>query len=94
MYTTLHDGIRFVEGRPDDARILGPVEVSIGGALTSAQLKSLDDVKQLLVERAKAAGGNAVVCFRYGQRSVGFWESLFHRDDVGWYGSGLIAVLP
>lgn len=93
MYTTTADGITFVEGRPAGATIIGPVHVEIGGILTSAQLKNLDDVKKIMAERARSAGGNAIVDFKYGQKSVGFWKSLIDRDDVQWFGEGQIAIL-
>ncbi len=93
MFTTIFGGITFVEGCPASANILGPIRVNIGGVLTSAQLKNLDDVKRLMADRVREAGGNAVVDFEYGQRSVGFWRSLIDRDDVNWYGEGRIAVL-
>ena len=93
MHIIEFEGVRFFEGRPPNARVLGPVNIRIGGILRSAQLKTLDDVKGLIVKRVRLAGGNAVVDFRYGQRSVGWLDSLFQRDDVNWYGSGQIAVL-
>lgn len=93
MYTSSFNGIKFIEGCPKSARIIKPIRVEIGGVLTSAQLKSLDDVKQLMASQAKAAGGNAVVDFKYGQRSVGFFRSLIDRDDVNWYGEGRVAIL-
>ena len=93
MYTSIHDGVRFVEGRPSNARIIKPVAVQIGGVISSSQLKTLDDVKKLMAQQVRAAGGNAVVDFKYGQKSVGFLASLFQRDDVNWYGSGQIAAL-
>jgi hypothetical protein len=94
VYTSVFDSIRFVEGHPSGATIIGPVSIQIGGLIRSSQLRSLDDVKRLMAERAHAAGGNAVVDFRYGQRSVGFFASLFQRDDVNWYGTGQVARLP
>lgn len=93
VYTTTFDRIKFVEGRPPGTRLLGPIRVEIGGAITSAQLKNLDDVKRLMAKRVREEGGNAVVDFRYGQRSVGFWRSLIDRDDVSWYGEGNVALL-
>jgi hypothetical protein len=93
VYTTTFEGITFIEGRPESARIIKPIRIEIGGVFTSAQLKNLDDVKRLMVGDARKAGGNAVVNFKYGQRSVGFWRSLIDRDDVHWYGTGSIAVL-
>jgi hypothetical protein len=93
MYTAVFEGITFVEGRPPSARIIKPIRVEIGGVLTSAQLKNLDDVKRLMADQTRAAGGNAVVDFNYGQKSVGFWRSLVDRDDVCWYGEGKVAVV-
>ena len=93
MYTTVFEGITFVEGCLPSARIIKPIRVEIGGVLTSAQLKNLDDVKRLMAKEARTAGGNAVVEFKYGQRSVGFLRSLFDRDDVHWYGEGKAALV-
>jgi hypothetical protein len=44
-----------------------------------------------MVAKVRRVSGNAVIDFRYGQRSVGFFASLFNRDDVVWYGNGTIA---
>lgn len=93
MRITMYDGIRFIEGMPDGATVLGDACVSIGGIFQSSQLKNLDDVKALMVSRVRQAGGNAVANFKYGQKSVGFLSSLLQRDDVAWYGSGKIVLL-
>ena len=93
MYTTVFEGLTFVEGCPPSAKIIKPIRVEIGGVLTSAQLKNLDDVKRLMADQTRRAGGNAVVDFKYGQRSVGFLRSLIDRDDVHWYGEGKAALL-
>jgi hypothetical protein len=93
LYTTLFDGIKFIEGCPPSAKIIKPIRVAIGGVLTSAQLKNLDDVKRLMAAETRSLGGNAVVDFKYGQKSVGFWRSLIDRDDVNWYGEGRVAVV-
>ena len=76
MRYTLHDGIGFFEGVPPDAASLGPVRVEVGGFFVSAQLRTLDDVKRELARVVRAKGGNALVGFTYGQRSVGFFRSL------------------
>jgi uncharacterized protein YbjQ (UPF0145 family) len=47
-----------------------------------------------MAEKAKACGANAIIDFKYGQRSVGFLASLFQRDDVNWYGTGQAAKVP
>jgi hypothetical protein len=93
LYTTIFEGVKFVEGLPASASIIKPIRVEIGGVLTSAQLKNLDDVKRLMANQARAAGGNAIVDFKYGQRSVGFWRSLIDLDDVYWYGEGNVALV-
>jgi hypothetical protein len=93
LYTTSFEGIRFVEGCPPSARIIKPIRVEIGGVLTSAQLKNLDDVKRLMADQTRVEGGNAVIDFKYGQRSVGFWRSCIDRDDVHWYGEGKVALV-
>jgi hypothetical protein len=72
VYETVFEGIRFIEGRPEGARVIAPVRVELGGVIRSAQLKNLDDVKRAMAGRARARGGNEVIDFKYGQRSVGF----------------------
>lgn len=89
MYTSEFKGIKFVEGHPESAKVLGHLEVSVGG---QAQLKSLDDVKEALVRKVKAMSGNALINFKYGQKSS-FWGSLLSLDSVNWYGSGDAANL-
>ena len=91
MHMTMEDGIAFYEGTPDGCEPIEQVSIEIGGVVTQAQLKTLKDVKSALAARALRAGGNAVVDFQYGQKSVGFFRSLLQLDDVNWYGSGTIA---
>ena len=95
MYQSEYQGVLFIEGTPDEFEALGPVQVSIDGfGLTQAQLMTLDDVKDLMLSKVRELGGNAVVDFKYGQKSVGFWKSLMSLDDVAWYGTGTIAKIP
>lgn len=94
MYQTTHNGIVFIEGRPEHCDELGEVCVAIDGFITQAQLKTLSDVKDLMAQKVRSAGGNAVVNFSYGQKSVGFWKSLLSLDDVAWYGNGIMATIP
>jgi hypothetical protein len=91
VYFSLFDSEILTDQIPPSARIIKPIRVEIGGVLTSAQLKNLNDVKRLMVEQVRAAAGNAVVDFKYEQRSVGFSQSIFDRDDVHWYGEGKVA---
>lgn len=94
MHVTVQDGIAFYEGIPDKCDHIENVTVEIGGMLiTQSQLKTLRDVKRELAAQAKRVGGNAIVDFKYGQKSVGFLRSLLQLDDVNWYGSGVIAIV-
>lgn len=93
MFTTTTDGVMFVEGEIPGCRQIKPISVKIHGAFSQAQLKSLDDVKKKMASIAKQHGGNAVVQFKYGQRST-FWTTLLGIDDVSWYGDGIIALAP
>jgi hypothetical protein len=94
LYTSIFQSVWFVEGRPPEAQIIRPIRVELGGFFRSAQLKTLDDVKLQMVKGVLEAGGNAVVNFKYGQKSVGILASLFQRDDINWYGYGDIALIP
>jgi hypothetical protein len=94
MHFSEYDGVWFIEGKPNAFRVLGNIEVKVGGVFTPGQLRSLDDVKRLMADQVRGKGGNAVIDFAYGQRSVGFWASLFNLDDVVWYGTGKIALIP
>lgn len=87
-YSTLFEGIIFVEGAVPDARILGGLSCDLSFRF-GAQLKNLNDVKKELAKKARALGANAVVDFKYGQKSR--WLAV---DDVAYFGSGRAAVLP
>ncbi|MCA9108551.1 MAG: hypothetical protein KDA52_01275 [Planctomycetaceae bacterium] len=92
MHVTMQDGITFYEGFPEIYQPLAKVDIEIGGMLvTQSQLKTLRDVKRELAARASKAGGNAIVNFQCGQKSVGFFRSIFQLDDINWYGTGIIA---
>jgi hypothetical protein len=93
VYSSEFDGISFIEGHPLEARILDHVEITIQGIFSQAQLKSLDDVKKILAGKVKSKNGNSLVNFKYGQRSS-FWSTIVGIDDVSWYGSGDVAVIP
>ena len=88
---TIYDGIRFYESTPARSRVIGPVEVELGGLFTEAQLRTLNDVKRELARLAKNRGGNSIINFKYGQASGGFWKSILQLDDVNWYGRGEVA---
>jgi len=54
------------------------------------QNSNLEEIKQLLADEAKAAGANAVMNFRYGQRLYSNWEVIRHlRWEIEyWHGEG------
>lgn len=91
MYFSEYDGVFFVEGMPAGATIIDDISTVLDGFFSNAQLKTLDDVKREMARQVKLSGGNAVVDFKYGQRSGGFWRCLFSLDNVCWKGEGKIA---
>jgi hypothetical protein len=93
MYITIFADVVFIEGNHLEATTIKPIEVSIKGMFTHAQLKSLDDVKQIMVKDVHFLRGNAIINFNYGQASS-FWDMFFNLDDVKWYGKGIVAKLP
>ena len=88
MRLTKHNGVYFIEGSPDSYKSLGHVDIKLGGALVNSQLKNLDDLKTVIAQEVIKRGGNALVKFCYGQKTGGFWKSLFQLDRVSWYGHG------
>jgi hypothetical protein len=92
MYSAEYKGILFVEGMPENCTVIRDISTEINEFFGQSQLKSLDDVKDRMVYVVAKCGGNAVVDFKYGQRSS-FWKSLFGLDDVMWYASGKIAII-
>ena len=93
-YSSIYKGIIFIEGEEPTARLLQSVEYKKRHTF-NAQLKTLDNVKDQLVEQALAQGANAIIRFTYGQKSVGWFRGLFFSidDDVNWYANGVAAIL-
>ncbi len=87
-FSTIYDGIAFIEGGCPQAQKIQPVAVDLSFKF-GAQLKSLRDVKNALVQQAKAQGCNAVIEFTYGQKSR--WLAI---DDVAFWGKGFAAIIP
>ena len=94
-YTSIYKDVLFIEGDESTARVLGKVEYKKNFSFNS-QLQTLDCVKDQLVEKAVAMGGNAIINFKYGQKASGWFKSsLFSLDDnIKWHGSGTVAVVP
>lgn len=86
-YTTLYNGVVFIEGNNDNAKIIGSVSSDLSFKI-GAQLKNLNDVKSDMANKAKVLGANCIVNFTYGQKSR--WLAI---DDVAFYGNGKAAIL-
>jgi hypothetical protein len=89
-YWAEYAGVYFIEGPNAGAAIISKIDTKHDGGFSQSQLKSLDTIKGVMAQKVKAAGGNAVVDFSYGQRST-FWRSLLSIDDVYWFATGFIA---
>jgi hypothetical protein len=87
-YTVIYNSIVFIEGSHPMA-IRGPLIECDLSFKFGAQLKSLRDVKDNFVERAKGQGYNCILDFTYGQKSR--WLAI---DDVAFWGKGCLANIP
>lgn len=89
-YKSLFNGIIFIEGDEEYSSLLGNVEYKKEGFYNN-QLKNLDNVKSQLADKAKLLGANAVIEFKYGQKSTTWLRSMILRldDNINWYGSGI-----
>lgn len=94
-YISVYKGVIFIEGSESSARILQDIEYNKKFSY-NAQLKTLDSVKDQLADKTLALGGNAVLNFKYGQRSSGWFKSILLSldDNIKWYGSGTAAIIP
>lgn len=92
MYSSEYKGVMFIEGMPENCQVLKEISTEINEFFGQSQLKSLDNIKDKMVDIVRSEGGNAIVDFKYGQRSS-FWKTLFSLDDVYWFASGKIAVV-
>ena len=56
----------------------------------SRQNANLSQLKEKMAMEAKAAGANAIINFKYGQRAHQWWEKAFtfKWDTESWYGEG------
>jgi hypothetical protein len=83
---TYFDGIFFTDEPVDQCRLSPrPFKVEI-----SRQNANLHQIKQRLAMQVRKAGGNALVGFRYGQRSHGILQQVltFKWDTESWHGEG------
>ena len=94
-YISIYKGFIFIEGLEPTAKVLANIEYKKNFSY-NAQIQTLDCVKDQLIEKTKFLGGNAIIDFKYGQKSSGWLKSsLFSLDDnIKWYGSGIAAIIP
>lgn len=85
------EGIFFSESlAPPTVATIGPVNVTI-----NRQNANLLEVKSKMAADAKRMGANAIVSFKYGQRSHKWWQLIFtfKWDSEGWFGEGIAVRL-
>ena len=85
-YVTVYQGIVFIEGEHPRAIKRCSAQTNIGGI--GAQMKSLNDLKNIMAQKARRYGCNCVVNFKYGQKT-----KLMAIDDVAFVGNGVYAIL-
>lgn len=78
------DGVFFTEDAIAGANPIKRVSVEI-----SRQNSNLTEVKSQMAREALAAGANAIMNFRYGQRKHSWLQLVaFKWDTESWYGEG------
>jgi len=90
MYWAEHEGVLFIEGTPEGTKAGPAISTELNNFFSQNHLKTLDDLKDRMAESARQTGFNAIVDFKYGQRSS-FIKSIFGMDNVLWYGTGRFA---
>ena len=85
-FVTVFQEVIFIEGDHPRAQKKCSAETRVPGF--GAQLKNLNDLKQIMANTAKSYGCNCVVNFTYGQKS-----KVIAIDDVAFMGNGYYAVL-
>mgnify|MGYP006919744223 CR=1 FL=1 len=83
-----HSGIFFSE-QSCSASTLRPI-----AAKKNRQNFTLTQIKDMMAAEARAAGANAIVDFRYGQRAHKWYQhSLIKWDSEAWFGEGRAVTL-
>ena len=93
-YTSSYEGIMFIEGHCEFAESKGNIEYK-KDSFFNQQFRNLDDVKHQLAVKAKNVGANAIINFKYGQKTVSFFKAILlgTDDNVNWYANGEAVVL-
>ena len=78
-----HDGIFFSE---QSASVGTMKQIAVK---KNRQNFSLTQIKDMMAKEARAVGANAIVDFRYGQRSHKWYQQIAIKwDTESWYGEG------
>ena len=64
MYSSEYKGVMFIEGMPENCQILKEISTEINEFFGQSQLKSLDNIKDKMVDIVRSEGGNAIVDFK------------------------------
>ena len=93
-YCSVYEEIIFVEGESEYIENKGSIEYK-KDSFYNQQMKSLYNIKHQFAEKAKAAGANAIIHFKYGQKNTTWFRAalLAFDDNVKWYGSGDMVVI-
>lgn len=93
-YKSIMDGVVFVEGPMDSIKQLGNVTHTQKGFF-SQDMKTLSDIKKELVQKAHTMGANAIINFKYGQKSTSYLRAvaLAWNANANWYAEGTAVVL-
>ena len=94
VYTTIYEGILFIEGHCDFIEFKSRVEYK-KDSFFNQQFRNLDDIKHQLAEKAKMIGANAIINFKYGQKTIPFFKAILlgTDDNVNWFASGEAVVV-
>ena len=92
MHWSQHRGVYFVEGSPLSSQRKQSITTELNEFFSQNHLKTLDDLKDRMAQQAISSGCNAVIDFKYGQRSS-FWKSIMGMDNILWFGSGTLATI-
>ena len=93
-YCSVYEDIVFIEGATEYLAHKGTITYQ-KGFVYNQQLSNLNKIKHQFAEKAKRAGANAIMHFKYGQKSASFFRAalLTFDDNVEWYGSGELVVI-
>ena len=87
MFISTYKDVVFIEGIHKEAKQLCRIDEELLGI--GAHLRSLRDLKEKMYLKVKASNANCLMDFKYGQK-----QRILAFDDVAFYGSGMISILP